>query len=147
MIKLQSLLLESAMGDCYQAAGNLAISFVGDPKAKLVHGMVNGQGSLEGIRFGHSWVEYGDKVLDHSNGEKREIPKSVYYVLGKVNPEENKYYTPKDAIKWMMKSKHWGPWEMTGDTVEMFNEEIPDDKREIGRKNIPISKRELMQLI
>ncbi len=147
MIKLQSLLLESAMGDCYQAAGNLAISFVGDPKAKLVHGMVNGQGSLEGIRFGHSWVEYGDKVLDHSNGEKREIPKSVYYALGKVNPEENKYYTPKDAIKWMMKSKHWGPWEMTGDTVEMFNEEIPDDKREIGRKNIPISKRELMQLI
>jgi len=147
MIKLQSLLLESAMGDCYQAAGNLAISFVGDPKAKLVHGMVNGQGPLKGIRFGHSWVEYGDKVLDHSNGEKREIPKSVYYALGKVNPEENKYYTPKEAIKWMMKSKHWGPWEMTGDTVEMFNEEIPDDKREIGRKNIPISKRELMQLI
>ena len=147
MIKLKQLLLEADLGDCYQAAGNLAISFVGDPKAKLVHGMVNGQGPLEGIRFGHSWVEYGDKVLDHSNGEKREIPKSVYYALGKVNPEENKYYTPKDAIKWMMKVKHWGPWEMTGDTVEMFNEEIPDDRREIGRKNIPISKRELMQLI
>ena len=144
MIKLQSLLLESAMGDCYQAAGNLAISFVGDPKAKLVHGMVNGQGSLEGIRFGHSWVEYGNKVLDHSNGKKREMPKSVYYKLGKIKPEQNKYYAPKEAIKWMMKSKHWGPWQMSGDTV--MAEEIPDDKREIGRKRIPIPKKILMQL-
>ena len=144
MIKLKQLLLEADLGDCYQAAGNLAISFIGDTKAKLVHGMVNGQGSLEGIRFGHSWVEYGNKVLDHSNGKKREMPKSVYYKLGKIKPEQNKYYAPKEAIKWMMKSKHWGPWQMSGDTV--MAEEIPDNKREIGRKKIPIPKDILMQL-
>ena len=144
MIKLKQLLLEADLGDCYQAAGNLAISFIGDTKAKLVHGMVNGQGSLEGIRFGHSWVEYGNKVLDHSNGKKREMPKSVYYKLGKIKPEQNKYYTSEEAIKWMMKSKHWGPWQMSGDTV--MAEEIPDNKREIGRKKIPIPKDILMQL-
>ena len=143
MIKLKDILTEST-GDCYQAAGNLAIRFIGDSKAKLVHGMVNGQGALEGIRFGHSWVEYGNKVLDHSNGKKKEMPKSVYYKLGKIKPEQNKYYTSEEAIKWMMKSKHWGPWQMSGDTV--MAEEIPDDKREIGRKRIPISKKILMQL-
>ncbi len=43
-----------------------------------------------------------------------------------------------------MKSKHWGPWQMSGDTV--MAEEIPDDKREIGRKKVPISRNVLMQL-
>tara|TARA_R110000796_G_scaffold123761_1_gene238118 strand:- start:1321 stop:1758 length:438 start_codon:yes stop_codon:yes gene_type:complete len=144
VIKLKDLLIESTGGDCYPVAGRLAINFIGDNKAKLVHGMVNGQGSLEGIRFGHAWVEYGNKVLDHSNGKKREVPKSVYYKLGKIKPEQNKYYTSEEAIKWMMKSKHWGPWQMSGDTV--MAEEIPDDRREIGRKRIPIPKKILGKL-
>ena len=144
VIKLKDLLIESTGGDCYPVAGRLAINFIGDNKAKLVHGMVNGQGPLEGIRFGHAWVEYGNKVLDHSNGKKREVPKSVYYKLGKIKPEQNKYYTSEEAIKWMMKSKHWGPWQMSGDTV--MAEEIPDDRREIGRKRIPIPKKILGKL-
>lgn len=144
MIKLKDILNEGTGGDCYPVAGRLAIDFIGDNKAKLVHGMVNGQGSLEGIRFGHAWVEYGNKVLDNSNGKKREMPKSVYYKLGKIKPSQNKYYTSEEAIKWMMKVKHWGPWEISGDTV--MAEEIPDDRREIGRKRIPISKKILRKL-
>ena len=144
MIKLKQILLEGKMGDCYPAGGRLIMEFFGDKEHKLVHGMVNGQGALEGMRYGHCWVESKNTVLDHSNGKKREMPKSEYYKLGKIKPEQNKYYAPKEAIKWMMKSKHWGPWQMSGDTV--MAEEIPDDKREIGRKRIPIPKKILMQL-
>ena len=57
-------------GDCYHAAGNLAINFIGDKNAKLVHGMVHGQGKLKGLKYGHAWVEYKDSALDHSNGNK-----------------------------------------------------------------------------
>ena len=64
--------------------------------------------------------------------------------MGKIKPNQNKYYTSEEAIKWMMKTKHWGPWQMSGDTV--MAEEIPDDKKEIGRKRIPIPKKILMKL-
>jgi len=130
MIKLKTLLTE-AMGDCYQAAGRLIMGYIG--KGKLVHGMVNGQGSLDGIRFGHAWVEVGSKVLDHSNGKKKTIPKKLYYAMGKINPSECKYYEYKDAAKFMVDKGHWGPWEMSGGVV--MAEDIPDAKGEIGKKN------------
>ena len=111
--KINALLEE--MGDCYQAAGRLIMEYISN--GKLVHGMVNGQGRLNGIRFGHAWVEVGGKVLDHSNGQKRSLPKEVYYALGRIKPSECKYYKYQDAAKLMASKGHWGPWEMSGDTV------------------------------
>ena len=67
MIKLKDILLEGR-GDCYQAAGRLVTSL--GSGAKLVHGMVEGQGHLKGLKFGHAWVEKGGKVYDYSNGKK-----------------------------------------------------------------------------
>lgn len=137
MIKLKPLLTEGK-GDCYQAAGRLIMKFMSDKKAKLVHGMVNGQGALEGVRFGHAWVEYGSKILDHSNGKKQEMPKALYYAVGDIKPSECKYYDPGKAAGWMLKTEHWGPWEMSGATVKLFQEDIPDVRGEIGRKRIRI---------
>ena len=114
------------------------MNFMGENKAKLVHGMVNGQGSLKGIRFGHAWVEYGSKILDHSNGKKQELPKKLYYAMGDINPRECKYYTGTKAAKWMLKSKHWGPWQMSGNPIKLQNEDIPDTKGELGKKKIRI---------
>ena len=130
------------LGDCYQAAGRL-ITALNDDKATLVHGMVNGQGDLEGKRFGHAWVETNGTVLDHSNGRKLEIPKSVYYALGGIDPKDNKYYSTEDALTWTLKSKHWGPWEMTGDVVSLTNEEIPDESREVGKTKMRLSRSEI----
>tara|TARA_R100001594_G_scaffold82823_3_gene117440 strand:- start:1274 stop:1720 length:447 start_codon:yes stop_codon:yes gene_type:complete len=141
MIKLKDILLEGKMGDCYPAGGRLIMEFFGDKNHKLVHGMVNGQGVLEGKRYGHCWVESRDTVLDHSNGRKLEIPKQVYYALGRVNPKECKYYTAEEAAKFMVDEGHWGPWEMTGDVV--MAEEIPDEKREIGKQDLRIPSSEL----
>ena len=138
MIKLKQILLEGK-GDCYQAAGRLIMGYIG--KGKLVHGMVNGQGSLDGIRFGHAWVEVGSKVLDHSNGKKKTIPKKLYYAMGRIKPSECKYYKYKDAAKFMVSKGHWGPWEMSGMPVKSavygdteLQEEIPDAKGEIGKR-------------
>jgi len=144
MIKLKNLLTEGK-GDCYQAAGRLIMNFMGESNAKLVHGMVHGQGSLTGLKFGHAWVEYGGKCLDHSNGKKQEMSKTVYYALGRIHPGECKYYDPGKAAGWMLKKEHWGPWEMTGLTVKSsvygegdLQEDIPDVRGEIGRKRIRI---------
>jgi len=135
MINLKTLLLENK-GDCYRAAGNLVMEL--PDGAKLVHGMVNGQGALAGLRFGHAWCEYNNKVLDHSNGNKQEIPKALYYAVGHINPKECKYYDMEKTAILMLKKKHWGPWEMSGDTIKLYSEDIPDSKGEIGKKNIKI---------
>ena len=147
MIKLINILTEALTGngDCYQAAGRLVTSnkmpaaFRGnDPKipkdAKLVHGMVNGQGHLEGYRYGHAWVEAGNTVMDYANGRKLEIPKDLYYRIGGIDPKDNHYYDMMQAIKWMMKTKHWGPWEMSGDTVKVYQEDFPEKESEIGQE-------------
>lgn len=139
MIKLKQILTEGK-GDCYQAAGRLMMDFIGDDKATLVHGMVDGQGALEGLRFGHAWVEYGNKILDHSNGKKQEIPKALYYKIGNVKSSDNKYYDGDEAMVWMLKKEHWGPWEHSGATIKLYQEDIPDAKGEIGKKKLRIPK-------
>jgi len=143
MIKLKQLLTEG-MGDCYRAGGRLIMNFFGDRNHKLVHGMVNGQGALEGKRYGHCWVESSNTVLDHSNGRKLEIPKNVYYALGRVKPSQCKYYTPKEAAKFMSSKGHWGPWEMAGGVV--MAEDIPDVRGEVGRRRIRIPNNILAKL-
>ena len=57
------------------------MSYFGDKNAKLVHGMVSGQGQLEGVRFGHCWVEKGNRCIDKSNGNNIDFPKKLYYSL------------------------------------------------------------------
>ena len=144
MIKLKNILLEGRMGDCYEAGGKLIMNFFGDKNHKLVHGMVNGQGSLEGKRYGHCWVESRDTILDHSNGRKLEIPKPVYYAMGRINPKECKYYTPEESAKFILDTGQWGPWEMSGDTV--MAEDIPDASSEIGKQDIRLNSNELRSI-
>ena len=145
MKHLKTLELYEKLGDCYQAGGRLIMNFFGDKNHRLVHGMVSGQGSLEGMRYGHCWVESKDTVLDHSNGKKLEIPTKVYYALGRVDPAECKYYSPKEAARFMSEEEHWGPWEMSGDPVSV-NEDIPDDKKEIGDKKLKIKSKDMKHI-
>ena len=150
-------LLVEDKGDCYQAGGRLIMSFFGDKDHKLVHGMVSGQGALEGKRFGHCWVESRDTVLDHSNDKKLEIPKQIYYLMGRIDPAECHYYTAEEAAKKMSTIKHWGPWDMAGDTVKDTYKEyilkeaskedaIPDNKKEIGKKELKIKNKDMKNI-
>lgn len=97
-------------GDCYEAAGKFMLDN-GTNKSgyTLVHGLVTGQGSLQGVRYGHAWIEQGDTVIDLSNGRNLRLPKVVYYAIGHCEPKCT--YTAKQAMDKMLKTGHFGPWD------------------------------------
>jgi len=76
-------------------------------QARLVHGTVMGQGSLEGVRFVHAWVEIDDWVYDVSQDILS--PKDYYYQLAEA--EDMVSYTGTEAAVNSLKEKNWGPWE------------------------------------
>jgi 8-oxo-dGTP pyrophosphatase MutT (NUDIX family) len=107
-------------GDCYMIAAKLLIennytkkiSFIGTPY--LVHGEVTGQGVIEGVKYGHAWVEDDVFVYDYSNGRELAIPKDLYYRIGQIVKKKGKYqkYTREQARKKMLSSGHYGCWDL-----------------------------------
>ena len=100
-------------GDCYQVAGRYMMDngmFSKNPNLVLVHGIVTGQSEIEGVKYGHAWVEDGDMVIDKSNGRDLKIPKELYYMLGNIS--ETIRYSMSDMRKKIVETGHWGPWEL-----------------------------------
>jgi len=105
---------ENQLGDCYEAAGKYMMDhglFGGRPEMLLVHGEVTGQGRLEGMKYGHAWIEDGDMVIDESNGRSLQIPRAVYYHLGKIGSNVHKY-TMDEFRQQVTNHEHWGPWDL-----------------------------------
>ena len=106
-------------GDCYQAAGRLALEFSRGkyPKAELVHGVV--LNSLDYMPMGHAWVEVGSTCYDYSNGRKLKLSKSKYYHSGAIKElmkkgyKQHRYQGIEIATK-ILKYEQWGPWENLG---------------------------------
>ena len=95
-------------GDCFLASYHLIME---QNDLILVHGIVTGQGDLNGVRYAHAWCERGDMVLDYSNGRRLEIPKILYYAIGNIL-ESNLYrYTHRQACGFAVETEHSGPWE------------------------------------
>ena len=124
----------NAGGDCYEAAGKYMMDncqFEGC-NLTLVHGEVQGQGPLSGVRYGHAWVEDGNMVIDRSNGRDLKMPKAIYYAIGAIaSPDMSKWGTPaglndpdlftggnihkyswEDARTKILDSENWGPWDL-----------------------------------
>ena len=106
-------------GDCYEAAGKLALEFIRGkhPKAVLVHGVA--LNSLDYMPMGHAWVEVGNTVYDYSNNRKIKISKNKYYHSGAIDGLLKKGYKQHrykglEVAESVLKYKHWGPWENTG---------------------------------
>lgn len=101
-------------GNCFQVHGEMVLSRKVEDKV-LVHGEVSGQQHLEGIRFGHCWLEDDHNVYDFSNEREIIMPKFVYYSLGNIVDEEGKLfkYTSEEARMMMLKHEHYGWWELT----------------------------------
>ena len=114
-------------GDCFQAA----LRTVMDMSKKeqdgcyVVHGYPMGQGDIEGVRFVHAWVErtegvltpdgtlvHLDIVIDNSNGKSVEMPKVMYYKLGKIDPDEVVQYDVQEAFLKAVTAGHYGPWDL-----------------------------------
>ena len=69
-------------------------------KAKLVHGLVDGQGPAKGTRFGHAWVEADGMAYDFSNRRK------IVHV-----GNDSVSYTKRQALRHVAFTRHYGPWD------------------------------------
>jgi predicted transcriptional regulator len=121
-------------GDCYSAALNYMLSQAmtgSDAKnLRLVHATVTGQAPIEGLEYGHAWVEEleapqippGAKLppgidpmefgtvwaIDKSNGQDIRVPAALYRMAGQAR--DAKVYTYEQARRMVTKHKHYGPW-------------------------------------
>jgi len=99
-------------GDCY------TVAYKEQEKSNqyvLVHGLVQGQGKLKGIKYNHAWVEdtKNDIVIDRTIQSKnlQEMPKIAYYALGQIQENEVFRYTFIEKIEKSSKFETYGPWE------------------------------------
>ena len=108
-----------AKGDCYEANGRFFMDealLVGKKSGmRIVHGEVTGQGPLDGVRYGHCWIEDGGSVIDVSNDRTIKMPKKAYYALGQIGDNIHKY-SPEQFKKKILKHEHWGPWDLKTST-------------------------------
>jgi len=90
-------------GNCFFKNGQI---FIDGNFDFLCHGIVIGQGEIKGVKHTHCWIEKGDVIFDYSNGSNIIMRKEKYYEIGKIT--KVKRYTKQEAIKKMLKTKHWG---------------------------------------
>ena len=110
---------EHRNGDCGSTAYHVAHRFhLHGEDALIVHGVPVGQGPYNsGLRFFHAWVEthndhpLGGIAVDRSNGLDVEMPKVLYYQIGRMDEEHVRRYTLEEAEKHMADTGHFGPWD------------------------------------
>ena len=133
-------------GDCFKVAGRAVVD---DEGLKLVHAYVYGQGPMEGRRFEHAWNEKGSTCIDNSNGQKTVMKKSQYYKLAGVVKKVDHgvayaSYNSTEGLVNMLKHKHWGPWDLS--PTWLLGEKVPVKGKEVGKKKLKISSKELLQI-
>jgi hypothetical protein len=112
------------LGNCFEVAAQMVVDFFGEDcpelaglsDIRLAHGIVCGQGPLEGYRFTHAWVEgVSEKgipmVVDCSNGREVVMPQGLYYLIGGIDEEEVQRYTDDQARERLIERATYGPWD------------------------------------
>lgn len=131
-------------GDCYQVASTIALSnyehiptrndVIGKRNLRfdglqesdekwsgipyVVQAQVEGQGMIYGLVYGHSWIEDDLYVYDFSNGRSIRMLKDDYYFAGNVQRKAPRFYkyTFDEARKKMVKTGHYGSWDLITDS-------------------------------
>jgi len=103
----ESIPVKNKNGDCYQKA----LNYFNSHDCTLVHGLVDGQGALEGITYNHAWCEKGGKIIDMtlSPTVQKSLPMEIYYAIGNIKTTFK--YNKKEAQKKMLEYGTYGPWE------------------------------------
>lgn len=79
---------------------------------KLVHGLVIN--AVDEKPMIHCWIEeetdYNQRVYDDTRGDRPVFPKEFYYAMARVNPDQTVKMPLKEAMAFMSKTGHYGPW-------------------------------------
>jgi hypothetical protein len=97
------------MGNCYQNAYQALFDGKHDDWT-----MVHGRPTLvvdPYIEFGHAWLESPDGMWVYDAETKNYLKREHYYACGKISPTKSHTYTKLEAVKWSIKTRHYGPWE------------------------------------
>lgn len=107
-------------GNCFEVHANQLLSHAA-PGTRLVHALVR-HSAYPHIRYAHAWLEvdeeHGDMRIcqahDRSNGKNINTPSALYRHFGQVvdAPGELAVYTKEQAVRMLLKHKHYGPWEL-----------------------------------
>jgi hypothetical protein len=123
----------SGDGDCFEVGLQYihAVPAEDADRYRLCHGVPEGQGEIEGLRFDHCWIERTDPlpdnmpepqrslfmqyemnitVIDKSNGNDVEMPRLMYYQMGNIRPADVKRYTADEARREAIRTGVYGPW-------------------------------------
>ena len=110
---IRKLLTETAIGQCYFHAVNMAKESSNEEfddlaKFKVVHGRITDKWSGESVL--HAWIEKGDTIFDWQTKETkpRGIPRDVYYDM--YQPEPHEAYTAEETLLNCARQRHYGPW-------------------------------------
>jgi hypothetical protein len=101
-------------GDCFQAAAKFVMGGTRDEPLTLVHGTVEGTGSIIGIRYCHAWAELDGYVYEVANERCDRIWANLYYRLGRV--KHVRHYTVAEILVETLRTGHWGPWDPVFDS-------------------------------
>jgi len=100
-----------AKGNCYEAAFSFLRCYGrSDPRLRLVHAAVVGQGQIAGLEHGHAWLESTGLALDVANGRRIVLPASYYRELGQATQVH--VYTLSEARELALEHEHYGHWEL-----------------------------------
>lgn len=104
---------ENKGGNCYKKAFDYFMSHRSN-SIVLCHGVVTGQGAIDGIKYNHAWVEElnSQKVIDNTMPPKyREMDRYLYYLLGRVSEDLVYQYSIEDVQAKIEEFGTYGPWE------------------------------------
>lgn len=105
----------SRRGRCYELAGRWMLNWHGEEDARLVHGHVTNP-APDGKRLAsldHAWVEIGDRVWEPTSNVW--YSHEAFYTIFKA--EVYASYDKEQATTLAAKTRHWGPYHTSPDTL------------------------------
>lgn len=95
------------LGGCFNKTSDYAALNRTATDIKVVHGIIIGQGPIEGVEHGHAWLQKGNLVIDLENGI--EMDSDAFEQVARLKYKVT--YTLQEAVDLMYEFDHKGPWD------------------------------------
>ena len=84
----------------------------------LCHGVATGTGPIEGVRYGHAWLEFKGLAFDFTNDQHKPtaiVPADQYRRVGRITDIHE--YNAAQVREMICTHGTWGPWELPEDIL------------------------------